>query len=185
MRAELKLLGGHYAWHQTPSPAGSATASTPAPDGNLPATVEDAPKPDKAKEETKGADASDLIEVGAPSVPYATASLGTLRDKVSVVESWDKTDMRKHVAERRENIQALSNEAKSTIVTDELMAEHKVTPNVRVIMPGSTADNLSKTHAASNTHENALAAASVRHCGEQHVEWQYADMKISEPCWQS
>ena len=63
----------------------------------------------------KSADASNFVEVGARLVPYATASVGTLRDSATILESWDKTDMRKKVAEKRENIQALSAEAEHSV----------------------------------------------------------------------
>ena len=88
--------------------------------------------------------------------------------------------MRNKTAERRENIKALEHEAKISIATNELMSERNITPHVKVILPGVTADDLGKMHVASNTHENSIAAANVRHYGEKDATWEFARMKYSK-----
>ena len=92
VRGELKLLDGHFIWHQAPSSSGSTTALSPPWMAIRRRGKKMRRSTDADPTSGSSADASDF---------------GPLRDKVTLQESWDKADMRKNVAEKRENIQAL------------------------------------------------------------------------------
>ena len=100
-----------------------------------------------------------------------------MNEHVTVVVDWEQVDLRKNLGEKQEALAALSAESKVCIVDDDLLKDHGIDAKARVCMPGITDEDLSKTHVASNTRINALAAIGNRHYAKKTTEVTYEGIK--------
>ncbi|CAE7761158.1 unnamed protein product [Symbiodinium sp. CCMP2456] len=154
VRAELKLLGGNLRFL---SPAVEGV------DGPERSAFHHGSASGHETLTTPHVDAQRFVGLGTPLIPYTHADPGTPLDGIKIVVDLEKCDLRKNLAERFENEEALSHESKICIVDETLLETHNVPPKAKVVVPGLTVDDLSKIMVASNSHNNCIAGIGNRH----------------------
>ena len=154
VRAELKLLGGHFRVLGCPSQPSSGGGPVEGAGGISDAST-------GAGLVAQSHAAGTLVEAGSPIVPYASADPGNSSEHVRIITKMEHCDIQKVIAERQEGIEALEHEAAICIVDDDLLAAHGVPVRCRVAVPCLTLGSLKSMHIAGNTHSNTPPLATA------------------------